>query len=81
MADQSKRAAAFISWAQTVDRSARTEHARSKSPGSLDHWLSRLGPAFDDATEGQRRDAAIAARRAHFAKLAAASAKARKGKS
>lgn len=78
MADAAKRAAAFESWAQTVDRSARTANARSKSPGSLDHWLSKLGPAFDHASEAQRRDAAIAARKAHFSRLAAASAKARR---
>lgn len=77
MADQSKRAAAYESWARTVDRSARTQNARSKSPGSLDHWLSKLGPAFDQATEAQRRDAAIAAKRAHFARLAAASVRSR----
>src|SRR5205809_5590526 len=78
MADQAKKAAAYASWANTVDRSARTQNARSKSPGSLDHWLNKLGPAFDHATEAQRRDAAIAARKAHFARLAAASVKARR---
>jgi hypothetical protein len=76
------RAAAYSSWGKTVDRSARTANARKAGPGSLDHWLGKLDPErFANATETQRRDAAIAMKRAHFASLAAKSAKARNAKS
>lgn len=73
------RAGGLESWARTVDRTARTAPARAKAPGELDYWLERLDPErFADATEAQRLAAADAARRAHFARLALASAKARR---
>lgn len=76
---QSNRAAAFVSWGNTVDRSARTANARKAAPGSLDHWIAKLDPErFADATPNQIRDAAIAMRKAHFARLGAASVAARR---
>lgn len=78
----SNRAAAYASWGKTVDRATRTAAARAASPGSLEHWMSKLdAEKFGNATEAQRRDAAIALRRAHFAGLAAKSVKARNAKS
>lgn len=66
------------SWANTVDRSARTRPARRRSPGSVDYWLDKLGSEFDNATEAQRLAAADAAKRAYFAELSMKSAKARR---
>ena len=65
-------------WANTVDRSARTRPARSKSPSSIEYHLDRLGPEFGDASEAQRLAAAEAAKRAYFAELAMKSAVARR---
>lgn len=66
------------SWANTTDRTARTAPGRRKSPGEIEYWLARLDPErFADATEAQRLAAAEAARKAHFARMAMSSAKAR----
>ena len=74
----SSRLGAHRSWANTVDRSARTRPARSKSPSSVEYHLERLGSEFDDATEAQRLAAADAARRAYFTEMAMRSAAARR---
>lgn len=74
------RIGALESWARTPDRSARTRPARSKSPSSIEYWLDQLDPdRFVDATDQQKLDAADAARRAYFQRLAAKSVAARRG--
>jgi hypothetical protein len=71
---------AHESWARTADRTARTEPARAKAPSSTEYWLARLDPErFADATDRQKMDAAEAAKKAHFARLALKSAAARRG--
>lgn len=69
-----------ISWSRTLDRTARTRPARSKSPGSLEYWLDRLPETFAGASEVQRRDAAESAKKAYFARLALKAVEARKAK-
>lgn len=72
------RLGALKSWANTVDRTARTAHARRCGPGSIDYWLARLDPdRFANATEAQKLAAAEAAKKAYFARLALKSAAAR----
>lgn len=62
------RIAAYESWARTADRTARTEPARAGLDARfLRQARERLGP---DATEKQVADAAAAARRAHFLRMA-----------
>ncbi len=74
------RYGAHVSWANTVDRTARTRKARQKSPASVEYWLARLDPErFAEATPQQRLDAAESMRRAHFAVLALRSAESRRG--
>lgn len=68
------------SWANTVDRTARTAPARAKSPTSLQYHLDNLPAQFKDATEAQRLAAAEAARTAYFRQLAFRSAKARRAR-
>ena len=76
---QTGRLGGLTSWANTVDRPARTAPARSAGPGDVNYWVTRLDPArFANATQQQRLDAADAMRRAHFARLAMKSAAARK---
>lgn len=72
------RLGAHRSWANTVDRSARTRPARRRSPSSIEYHLERLPAKFDDATHEQRLAAAEAAKRAYFAELAVKSARARR---
>jgi hypothetical protein len=72
------RYGALKSWANTVDREARTRPARRNSPGDIEYHLRKLGPEFDDATEEQRLAAADAAKRAYFAEMAMKSARARR---
>lgn len=75
------RLGAYKSWANTVDRSARTRAARSNSPSSVDYWLERLDPErFADATDAQRLAAAEMARKAYFAELAMKAAAAKRAK-
>lgn len=72
------RYGALKSWANTVDRSARTRPARSNSPGSIEYHLARLDPElFAEATEAQKLAAAEAARKAYFAELAMRSVRSR----
>jgi hypothetical protein len=76
---QRGRVGALESWSRTVDRTARTAPARSAGPGDVTYWLTKLdSERFANATQQQRLDAADAMRRAHFARMAMASAKARK---
>jgi hypothetical protein len=73
------RVGGLTSWANTADRTARTDPARRRSPGSVDYWLGQLDPErFADATDEQKLAAAEAARKAHFARLALRSAQARR---
>lgn len=66
------------SWANTVDRSARTQRVRDAGPGNIDYWLARLDPnKFADATDAQRLAAAQSLKKAHYAELAMKSAQAR----
>lgn len=74
------RIGGLMSWAHTPDRTARTKNARSAGPGAVEYHLARLDPdLFANASDAQRYAAAEAARKAHFARLALASAKARAG--
>lgn len=68
------------SWANTVDRTERTKRGRDAGPGSIDYWVDRLPPQFADATDEQKHQAALAAKRAHYAELALKSAQARRRK-
>lgn len=67
------------SWANTVDRTARTANGRRSGPGDIAWHLARLDPdKFADATEAQKLAAAEAAKRAYFAELAMRSARSRR---
>ena len=69
------RAAAHTSWANTLDRSARTENLRRGLAAKFEREArERLGP---QASERQIADAADSARKAHYARLAAAGVAAR----
>ena len=70
------RIAAYQSWANTPDRSARTAGARQGLLARFEREArQRLGP---DATDAQVAAAADAARKAHYARLSAAGVAARK---
>jgi len=63
-----------------VDSREHTEAARAKSPGQLDYWRDRVDPDGQlDRVERDRR--AELKRRAHFQRLALASARSRRAKS
>lgn len=66
------------SWANTVDRSARTAPGRSSGPASIEYHLDRLPDKFADASDAQKLAAATAARSAYYARLALKSAEARR---
>jgi hypothetical protein len=69
------RMAAHTSWANTIDRAARTAPASRGLLAKFEREArERLGP---DATGRQVADAAESARRAHYSRMAVASAKAR----
>lgn len=53
-----------------------TANARAASPGSIDYWLAKVDPE-NALPETERRRRAECAKKAHFAKLAFASARAR----
>ena len=73
------RIGGYVSWSQTADRTARTANGRANAPGSVEYWLKKLDPEkFADATDEQKLAAAEAALRAHFQRMAYASAKARR---
>jgi hypothetical protein len=67
------------SWARTEDPTARTAHARAKSPGQLEYFERKVDP---DGTmpEAERRRRAEHLRKAHFQRMALASARARRRK-
>lgn len=70
------RAAAHESWANTADRSARTAPARAgRTAKFYREARERLGPA---ATERQVAEAAESAIKAHYTRMAAKSAAARR---
>lgn len=72
------RIGGLMSWANTPDRPARTKNARDAGPGGIEYHLARLDPErFANATQQQKLDAAESMRKAYFARLALASAKAR----
>lgn len=62
------RIAAHSSWAHTADRTARTEPARTKSPGSLDYWLRHVDPD-EEMTYAERVKRAENARSAYMGRL------------
>lgn len=66
--------AAHESWAQTTDRTARTEKARK---AALDRFERQVDPN-GELTPTERAKRAESARKAHFARLALQSAKARR---
>lgn len=68
------------SWANTVDRAARTNVARRKGPSSLDYWLDRQSDAMKARPMAERAKAAENAKAAHFRSMAARSVAARKAK-
>lgn len=69
------RLAAYESWAATPDRSARTAPARAGLWAKFEREArEKLGP---DASDRQIADAADAARKAHYSRLAAAGVAAR----
>lgn len=73
------RAAVHESWARTVNRSARTEPARTGLLARFEREArERLGAG---ATERQIAEAAESARKAYYARLSAAGAAARWGTS
>lgn len=74
------RIGALESWGNTVDRTARTKPAHSRSPASLDYWLAKVDPEGAMTSE-TRLKAAKAKHRAHMLRLAKASAAARRKRS
>lgn len=72
------RIAVHESWARTADRTARTQAARAGLMAKFEREArERLGPA---ASDRQVADAVESARKAHYARLAAAGAAARWGR-
>ena len=73
------RIGAHRSWANTVDRTARTQRTRDASPGGIDYWLKRLdADRFAEATDEQRLAAAQSLKSAHYSEMALKSARSRK---
>lgn len=70
------RIAAHSKWAAT-DPIAGTESARASSPGTDTYWLQQVDPNHL-LSEQERYRRATSAKRAHFARLALASSKARR---
>lgn len=66
--------AAHESWARTLDRSARTAPARR---ALLDKFERQVDP-HNELTPGKRAELAESARKAHYARLAFLSARARR---
>lgn len=65
---------AHISWANTVDRTARTAPARR---AMMDKFEKQVDP-HNELTQAERALRAASARKAHFANLALLSARARR---
>jgi hypothetical protein len=73
------RIGALESWSKTIDRTARTRPAHSKSPASIEYWRGTVDP--DGLMSlADREKAAEAAHRAHMLRLAKASAASRAAK-
>lgn len=70
--------AAHTSWANTLDPASRTAKARAAANGRFEKQARELHP---DATDEQIAKVAEHLKKAHFKRLALASAKARKAKS
>ena len=61
------RIGGLLSWANTPDRTVRTEPARSAGPGALEYHLAKLDPnVFANASDAQRLAAAESAKRARL---------------
>lgn len=77
--DRSLRArlAAHTSWANTLDPASRTAKARAAANGRFEKQARELHP---DATDEQITRAAAHLKKAHFSRLALASAAARRAK-
>ncbi|MFN2636816.1 MAG: hypothetical protein ABR585_07315 [Gemmatimonadaceae bacterium] len=71
------RIGALESWARTIDRTGRTEAARSKSPSSLEYHRATVDPN-GEMSVADREKAAENAHRAHMLRMAKASADARR---
>lgn len=71
------RIAAHTSWAKTEDRSARTARARQASAGRFEKIVDPDGVLPIE----ERQQRAASAKAAHYLKMAAASAAARRAKS
>lgn len=72
------RIAAYESWAQTPDRTARTSAARTGLLEKFERQARERLPA--DATPRQIAEAADAARRAHYQRMSAAGVAARRSR-
>ncbi|MEU0808733.1 hypothetical protein [Streptomyces sp. NPDC005970] len=72
------RYASHISWANTKDRSARTEAARKASHHT--RFITKARELHPDATETQIAEIAESLRKAHYTELAFRSAQARRVK-
>jgi hypothetical protein len=59
-------------------RAADTAAARANGPGALEYWEQKVDPD-GDMTPAERTKCAVAAKKAHFQRLALLSAKARSG--
>lgn len=70
------RAAQHERWARTPDRTAATQAMRDNGPNSLAYFEKQVDPERK-LPEAQRQAMAVSARKAYFARLALASAKAR----
>lgn len=70
------RIAAHMSWAKTVDRSARTEAARRQSHHT--RFVEQARALHPDGTEKQIAEAAESLKKAHYRELALRSAQSRR---
>ena len=73
------RAAQHERWARTADRTQATQAMRDNGPNGLAYFERQVDPDRK-FPESQRRAMAISARKAYYARLALASARARKAK-
>lgn len=70
----SAKLASHVSWSQTPDRTARTEPGRQALLAKFEQQVDPDGAMTPEA----RRDAALSARKAHFARMALRSAQSRR---
>jgi hypothetical protein len=71
------RAAQHERWARTADRTEATAAMRAAGPNGLAYFENQVDPERK-LPEAQRRAMAVSARKAYYARLALASARARK---